>query len=140
MLDRERALSKIDELDGYLGEIEEIMPLSLVEYKRTEKKRSCERLIQLSIECLMDVCRIFVSGLRLGLPNDATDVFDKLKDKGILTGEMNILLKEMRGFRNILVHEYASVDDELVYEVLAKRIEDIRKFKSEILRSLEKFK
>jgi len=56
LLDRERLLAKIDALDGYLKEIREILPVDFEEYQRIEKRRACERLLQVSIECIIDIC------------------------------------------------------------------------------------
>jgi len=124
MLDKERILAKLDELDGYLDELKQVVPAEFKEYQRIEKKRSCERLLQLSIESATDICKLFVSGLRLGLPTEENDLFDKMRKKNLLSEEMNATLKEMRGFRNILVHEYAAVDDELVFRALKTKLED----------------
>ena len=44
MVDRDRALAKLDEMDGYLGELRAVTPRDLEEYARIEKKRSCERI------------------------------------------------------------------------------------------------
>jgi len=137
MLDKERILAKLDELDGYLDELKQVVPVEFKEYQKIEKKRSCERLLQLSIESVIDVCKLFVSGLRLGLPREENDLFDKMRKKNLLSDEMNAALKEMRGFRNILVHEYAAVDDELVFRALKTKLEDFRKFRREILCSLK---
>lgn len=133
MLDKERILSKVDELDGYVDELAQIIPTDFEEYQRIEKKRSCERLLQLCIECAIDICKLFVSGLRLGLPSEENDLFDKMVKKEILSKKMNALLREMRAFRNILVHEYAVVDDELVFKTIKTRLGDFKKFKKEIL-------
>ncbi|MBW2031473.1 MAG: DUF86 domain-containing protein [Deltaproteobacteria bacterium] len=43
----------------------------------------------------------------------------------------------MKGFRNILVHEYARVDDELVYEAVVKKLGDFGLFKEHILKFLK---
>lgn len=85
MLDKERILAKVDELDNYLAELTQIIPKDFKEYQKVEKKRSCERLLQLSIECVIDICKLFVLGLRLGLPSGEEDVFDKLQGKNILS-------------------------------------------------------
>lgn len=137
MLDKERILSKIDELDSYVGEIRQISPRDFNEYQDIKIKRSCERLLQLGIECIIDICKLFVSGLRLGLPSEENDLFNKMLKKGILTKEMISILKEMRGFRNILIHEYAAIDDELVFEAIKKRLDDFEKFKKEALKFLK---
>jgi len=136
MLDEGRILAKLDELEGYLAELRAIAPENLKEYRRIEKKRSCERLLQLCIECVIDMCRILVSGLRLGLPADENDLFEKLNKNGIVSSSVTRLLRQMRGFRNILVHEYASVDDELVFKYGKTRLGDFEKIRKQILKVL----
>jgi len=45
MLDKNRILTKLDELDTYLSELESIMPKSYEEYiSSIEKRRTCETL------------------------------------------------------------------------------------------------
>ena len=46
MLDRERILAKIDELESYLHDLRTIAPESFTVYQQIEKKRACERLLQ----------------------------------------------------------------------------------------------
>ena len=137
MLDRERLLSKIDVLDGYLKELREILPASFEEYKKVEKRRACERLLQVSIECVIDICGLMVIGLRLGLPAEEDDLFDKLEQAGIITSSRKESLKEMKGFRNILVHEYGQVNDMIVYEILQNNLNDFEAFKQEILQAIK---
>ena len=43
----------------------------------------------------------------------------------------------MKGFRNILVNKYGTVDDELVFEMLSEKLEDFDKFKEEVLNCLK---
>ena len=138
MLDRERVLAKIDALDQYLRELREILPGSFEEYKRIEKKRACERLLQVSIECVIDLCGLIVAGLRLGLPAEEDDLFEKLEQAGIISSSRKEALKGMKSFRNILVHEYGRVDDLMVYEVLQTRMDDFEVFKREILQTVLK--
>lgn len=47
------------------------------------------------------------------------------------------VLRQMRGFRNILVHEYASVDDELVFKYVKTRQGDFEDFKEAVLKALK---
>jgi len=136
MLDKNRILSKLDELDMYLDELESIMPTSYEEYASSiEKKRACERLLHILIECTIDICTLVVKGLRLGLPAEEKDVFEKLGQKEIISKRMERKLKAMRGFRNILVHRYSGIDDRLVFENL-KKTNDFKDFRKEIGRLL----
>jgi uncharacterized protein YutE (UPF0331/DUF86 family) len=116
MLDRERTLAKLDELHGYLGELRHIVPESYARYMESvEKRRACERVLQIAVECVMHVCALFVSGLRLGLPAEEDDLIEKLEQAGLISSEMAKVLKRMKGFRNILVHEYGRIDNALVF-------------------------
>lgn len=63
---------------------------------------------------------LLVTGLRLGLPADEDDLFEKLASREV-------------GLRNILVHEYGRVNDVLVFETVRTRLEDFAAFKREIL-------
>jgi len=132
MLDKNRILSKLDELDSYLSELKIVMPKSYQEYAGSiEKKRSCERLLHILIESVIDICALIVKGLRLGLPAEEEDLFEKLEKKKIISKGMKEKLKSMRGFRNIMVHRYADVDDELVFDNLGN-INDLKEFRKEI--------
>lgn len=138
MLDKDRILIKVDEMDRYLSELKQIVPGSFDEYLEIQNKRSCERLLQLSIESVINICNMFVSGLKLGIPSEENDLFDKLRKHNILSKDMVSLLKSMRGFRNILIHEYAGINDEIVFETARNKTNDFKKFKSEILKALKK--
>jgi uncharacterized protein YutE (UPF0331/DUF86 family) len=128
LLDRERILAKIDELDGYLRELNQIKPTKFEEYQKIEKKRSCERVLQLCIESVIGTCALLVVGLRLGLPAEEDDLFEKLEQGGIITSSRKETLRSMKAFRNILVHEYGRIDDELVYEILQDKLDDFEAY------------
>jgi len=137
MLDRERILTRIDQLEGYLKELREIAPEDFATYHRVERRRACERLLQISIEAVIDVCHLLVAGLRLGIPAEEDDLFDKLKEAGIISSQMKEILKEMKGFRNILVHEYARIEEQIVFEATKTKLGDFEMFRREVLCYLE---
>lgn len=132
-MDKERILVKIDRLDRYLHELQDIMPENYETYQKIEKKRACERLLQVSIESVLDICAQIVIELRLGLPSEEDDIFEKLEQAKIITPVTKETLKRMKGFRNILVHEYGHIDDRLVYDVLKNNIDDFDAVRKEII-------
>lgn len=136
MLDKERVLGKVAELDSYLEELRQIVPDTLAAYQKIEKKRSLERLLQLSIECVIDICKLLVSGLKLGVPSEENDIFEKLRAQGLLSKPIVTLLQDMRAFRNILFHEYATLKDEIVFEKVQNHRVDFQKVKKAILKVL----
>jgi uncharacterized protein YutE (UPF0331/DUF86 family) len=133
VVDRDRVLAKLDELDGYLGELRTIAPARLEDYRTVEKRRACERLIQVSVEAVLDICALLVTGLRLGIPAEEDDLFGKLAHRGVLTPATVETLRRMKGLRNLLVHEYARIDDAIVFETVSRRLGDFDTFKREVL-------
>ncbi len=139
MLDRERILSKVSELKGYLEKLKEIIPKNLEEYEQSElNRRACERLLQISIECVLDICDIIFSGLKLGVPASEEDIIEKLNRAKVITDGTTDKLKEMKRMRNVLVHSYPYVDDEKIFRSLTKEIKDFDIFVNEVLNYLKK--
>jgi uncharacterized protein YutE (UPF0331/DUF86 family) len=133
VIDRERLLAKLDELDGYLRELRSIAPAQFEQYRMVEKKRACERLLQVSVEAVIDVCALLVAGLRLGLPGAEDDLFEKLLHRDVISSSTAMVLKRMKGLRNLLVHEYGRINDEIVFETVRDQLGDFDGFKREIL-------
>lgn len=136
MLDRERILAKIDELDGYLVELRQVVPATFEAYRTIEKKRACERLLQIAIEVVIDICGLLVAGLRLGLPAEEDDLFERLETASVISPDLKATLRSMRGLRNILVHEYGRVDDAIVFEVIRNELGDFDTFRTAVLQAL----
>ncbi len=137
MLDRERVLAKLDALHGYERELRLVLPSNLEEYiASVEKRRATERLLQVSIECVVDICGQFVAGLRLGLPTEEESLFDRLGQAQVFSAELIRRLRAMRRFRNILVHEYGEVDDKIVFGLAGRMRQDVMAFASEVTRAL----
>jgi len=135
-MDRERILSKLDTLDKYLEKLNTVKPSSFEEYSSNlEKKMSCERLLHLLVETVMDACYMLVKELKLGLPAGDESAIQKLS--GIFSAAMIEKLKGMKRLRNILVHRYEEIIDERVFDILENNLDDFSEFKRETLKALE---
>jgi uncharacterized protein YutE (UPF0331/DUF86 family) len=44
----------------------------------------------------------------------------------------------MKGFRNILVHEYGHINDRLVYEAVTDRLDDFEAFRRTVVEALRR--
>lgn len=139
-MDKKRLLSFLGSVDTYVQELEEHLPASLSEYKKNiEKQRFCERTLQLLIEVCIDAANFLVKELKLGLPEEEETVFEKIKDKGIISEEMYEKLKEMKKFRNVLIHRYKKIDNAMVYHHAAEERDDFSDFKKEIISFLKEY-
>jgi len=138
MQNRDRILAKIDELQGYIKELREIKPTSYEKYSGSiEKRRSVERLLQISIECVLDICSLIGSGLKLGLPSSEQNLLDEIESANLFQTTTVRKIKAMRAFRNILVHRYGRVDDAAVFRSLTEELPDFDKVVQETLELLK---
>lgn len=61
-------------------------------------------------------------------PGDYADSFRVLEENGLLPGDLATRLSSAAGFRNLLVHEYARIDDRRVHIFLTEGLDDLRAF------------
>lgn len=68
-------------------------------------------------------------------PDTNADAVRRLGDHGVIDRELAATLARAVGFRNVLVHQYADVDDRIVFEMLG-RLDDFDQFVGEVSRWL----
>ena len=132
-----RINEKIKEVQEYLEKLDEIKTLTLEEYLRNFKvKLMCERCVEIIIECLTDLAFLVIKEKKLNTPTDDKQAFDILKEANIISSELAEKLKDAKGMRNILAHEYGKVDDEIVFNAIN---EELEKDASTLISSLKKY-
>ena len=125
-----RITDKIEEISGFLEELNSIAPSSLDEYKSSlEKRAACERYVEKIIEAATDLAFLIIKDKKLKIPEDDIDAFNILLDNKIISNELSIKLKNAKGMKNIISHQYGKIDDEIVFEAITEELEkDVRKF------------
>lgn len=61
-------------------------------------------------------------------PGDYADSFRVLGEQGLLAHDLAERLSAAAGFRNLLVHEYARIDDGRVHAFIAEGLDDLEAF------------
>ncbi len=129
----ERIEDKIEELENYLFDLDEIVPESFERYKDKEKKAACERYFEIIITAVVDLAFLFTKKKDLKTPEDEDDVFSVLLNNDIINKELSKSLREAKGMRNIIVHQYGEINDELVFESIKDELgRDVKAFISSI--------
>ncbi len=82
-----------------------------------------------AIEACIDVGRHLVASEGLRAPRDYADVFTVLGESGFLHADVVTELRDTARFRNLLVHEYVTVDDTRVIEILHTRVDNLQRFR-----------
>ena len=90
--------------------------------------------IQRACEACIDLAMHIVAQERLGLPQTSRDAFDMLKSSSIIDEEIAKRLKAMVGFRNIAVHDYQTINLNILEQIVEKHLEDFTDFTKQILK------
>jgi uncharacterized protein YutE (UPF0331/DUF86 family) len=90
-------------------------------------KDSAERNLQKIVEAIIDIGKILVAQKKLKEPSNNREVFLILQENQIFPSKFIPLVDKMIGMRNIIVHSYDRINDEIVYGVLKKNLGDIEK-------------
>jgi uncharacterized protein YutE (UPF0331/DUF86 family) len=122
----------------YVEELHSMLPDQEEYQQDLIKRRACEKTIEVAIESLIDVSAMIVSAQQFGLPENEENIFDMLIEKKVLNSKFGEKLRDMKGFRNILIHRYGHVDDEMVYHNLSSCMNDFYEFEKYIKLYLQK--
>ena len=89
-----------------------------------------------SIEAAVDIGRHVIASERLRAPDSFAEVFSILGEANLLSPDSAASMADAARFRNVLVHQYIDVDDELVIDILKTRLDDLGRFRREIATAL----
>ena len=119
-----RIKDKIKEIEEYVDQLKEMVPESLEEYKSNrEKKAACERYVEKIVEAVTDLAFLIIKTKKMRIPEDDADAFTILLENKIIDNGLAMRLKNAKGMRNIISHQYGKVDDEIVFEAITEDID-----------------
>ncbi|MGI9038212.1 MAG: type VII toxin-antitoxin system HepT family RNase toxin [Gemmatimonadota bacterium] len=88
------------------------------------------------IQEALDTASHIVSDDRLGEPRTNRELFTLLEKAGWIDNGLAVRLREMAGFRNLLVHGYAAVDLTILEKAVEERLGDLMSFVAAIRQRL----
>lgn len=87
-----------------------------------------EHGLQVAIQNILDIGVHILAAQSKPDWEDYTEVIDKLGKNDIIPVEFAQKIRGMASFRNILVHEYATIDLEKLHQILNNNLVDFEKF------------
>jgi len=118
---------KLAMIETCVRELRDLARPELIE-SDVREARFVEHTLQIAIQAALDVASHIVSDERLGEPETNKQLFDLLAANGWIPADAAATLRDMAGFRNILVHGYGEVDLAIVRNVVATRLADLVDF------------
>lgn len=92
------------------------------------------RAVQLSV----DIAAHIIAESNQPSPDTMAESFDRLYTMGVISEELNQRLKGAVGFRNIAIHQYRSIDWQVVYAITRDHLDDFRQFASCVVSYLDR--
>ena len=121
--------TKIKEIEDSLNLIDDHLPSTIDKFSNLGLiKDGIYKKLEFCIESVFDVCAIINTDLQLGTPESDDTIIDHLIHKKILHKDMGEILRSMKGFRNILVHRYGRINDEIAFSIIKEHISDFHRF------------
>lgn len=121
--------NKISLIKKYLKILESYKKYSIKKIENDLNIRGAlERYLYLAIQATIDLAEAIISFKDFRKPTSFSESFYILNEEKIISTELTEKMIRMTGFRNIVAHDYESINYEIVYDVLQNRLADIKKF------------
>lgn len=138
LLDKGRINDKLDGLIKYYEELMEDLP-SREEFKEERLvRRGIDKTIELIADAIIDIALMIISEKGFDKPEDSRDAIGVLEKNKVLNKNLSGKIQDLISFRNLLVHRYGKIDENLEYDNLQENHEDIVLFVKEIEKFLTK--
>ncbi len=124
-------ISTIERCRNRIQDVYENEPSNLKDYT---KQDSIILNIQRACEASIDLAMHIVSELSLGLPQTSRDSFDMLHSHSIIDENSAKRLKAMVGFRNIAVHDYQTINIDILIQIVENHLNDFTNYTKQILK------
>ena len=110
---------RLNELNDRLARLEPLKTKPRIEFDTDPYLRDVvERNLEIAAQCVIDICNRLIALENARKPGDYYEAIAIMGELGILPVDVAYRLALIAGFRNILIHEYISIDWDLVYKHL----------------------
>ena len=117
-------LNKIETIERCINRINIVYENNPENLKDYTKQDSIMLNIQRACEASIDLAMHIISKKKLGIPQTSRDAFDVLSKSKTIDDKLSKNLKAMDGFRNIVVHDYKSINLKVVESIIAYNLKD----------------
>lgn len=121
-------LNKITTIERCLRRIHDVYENEPGNIKDYTKQDSIILNIQRACEASIDIAMHLVRTRKLGLPKSSRDGFQLLEEAHLIDSSLSTSLMNMVGFRNIAVHDYQSLNLDILQAILDQHLNDFLKF------------
>lgn len=134
MPDMDIILAKTGNIQKCLRRIKEVTGLDPKSLDNIDKQDIFVLNLQRAIESAIDMAAHIAASEGLGLAASIKDNFRFMKDAGIIDEALLKKMQAMVGFRNIAVHDYQTLNVEILRSILTGHLMDLEEFYAAVLK------
>jgi uncharacterized protein YutE (UPF0331/DUF86 family) len=136
-MDRRLIEEKLEALRRCVARIEEKCPRSAEQLAADPDLQDIVALnLVRAVQLCVDVASHILAETEVPAPATMGEAFERLAAEGYLEPEIASRLKKAVGFRNIAVHNYQTIDWQVVYGICTGHLTDFRDFAAALSRRL----
>ena len=138
-MDKLILFSKLDSLKRYVDRIRKKTPDTLDDLKLDLDHQDIIVLnLERAVQVCVDIAAYIIAEHDVQTPMSMSESFKSLKEIKIIDEKLMERMKKSVGFRNIAVHEYRSINWEIVYTIIQENLGDFQEYARQIMFWLEK--
>ena len=121
-------LNKYESIERCINRINEEYGGNAVNLNNYSKCDAIVLNLQRACELVIDIAMYIVSTQKLGVPQTKKEAFEILLKNKYINEDVYKKMKGMIGFRNIAVHGYQEIDEEILQDVIENHLNDLLDF------------
>lgn len=140
MVNKNIFLRLIDKLRKYLNDYSFLrQKYTLTDYEnKPEAYLAIDRILQLTIECSLDIGKEIIVAADFEKPANYREVFVILSKRKVISHDLSEKMQVLTHFRNELVHDYLFLDPQKVFNIFQNEFKTFEQYLKEIEKFLEK--
>lgn len=124
---------KLRLLEQKLSEIKDWQITSYAAFKQSSlKTNAVERALTVCVEIMIDISERILAQKKIPPKNSAVENFKELERLHII--QSSEAYADMIRFRNFIVHRYETIDTQILFMIVTKKLQDFSSFADEIRR------
>ena len=133
-MDKLVILSKIESLKRCVDRIKEKSPNSLEELVSDIDSQDVIVLnLERAVQVCVDIAAMIIADEDVKTPMSMVESFELIRQLGVIDKVLTNKMQKCVGFRNVAVHQYQSIEWEIVFSIVKKDLSDFQHYAKQIL-------
>lgn len=138
MVDKDVVYEKVNRCQNCLQRIYTTLDGDLKRLDNYDTQDIITLNLQRAVQLIVDLASHVVRSQSFGMPQTLKENFQILNKNHIIDNALTIKMEHMVGFRNIAVHDYESINPEVLKSIVQHHLKDLEEFYTIIVNKVEK--